>query len=260
MRAVGYTDNLPIKNDNSLIDLDLPKPSPEDHDILVQIHAVSVNPRDIKSRKILPASKDSPRVLGYDASGIVEKVGSKATLFKPGDAVFYAGVLNRQGSNAEYQVVDERIVGRKPCSIDHAMAAAIPLVALTAGEMLFDRLRIKSQVTPQQSIFILGGAGGVPSMTIQLANYSGLTVIASASRPESEQWVRTLGAQHVINHMQPLDDQLCQLKMGLIDYIFSTHTSTKAWNELSNVIAPQGKFGLIPIVKSIKTDQPIHDR
>lgn len=245
MKAVGYRANLPIDNDQALVDLDLPVPGPEKRDLLVRVQAVSVNPRDIKSRRSMPASADAPRVIGYDASGIVERVGPDATLFKPGDEVFYAGVLDRPGSNAEYQLVDERIVGRKPRTLDHAAAAAIPLVALTAGEMLFDRLCIAQNTAPPKTIFILGGAGGVPSLAIQLARHAGLTVIASASRPESEKWVRALGAQHVVDHSQPLDTQIRELKLGLVDYIFSTHTSARAWAELARVIAPQGRFGLI---------------
>jgi len=211
----------------------------------VRIHAVSVNPRDIKSRKTLPASHDAPRVIGYDASGVVEQAGPETTLFKPGDPVFYAGVLDRPGSNAQYQLVDERIVGRKPQSLDHAAAAAIPLIALTAGEMLFDRLAVQRHAAPPKSLLMLGGAGGVPSMAIQLARHAGLTVIASASRPESEQWVRKLGAQHVVDHTRPLDAQIRQLGLGPIDYVFSTHTSEQAWTEIARVIAAQGRFGLI---------------
>lgn len=245
MKAVGYGENLPIENEHALVDLTLPDPVPEKRDLLVRVHAVSVNPRDIKSRKAMPASASAPRVIGYDASGVVERVGPDATLFKPGDAVFYAGVLDRPGSNAEYQVVDERIVGRKPESLEHAAAAAFPLVALTAGEMLFDRLQVEQHATPPKSILILGGAGGVPSLAIQLAHHAGLTVIASASRPESRRWVQDLGAQYVIDHTQPLDVQIRELGLGAIDYVFSTHTNARAWAELARVIAPQGRFGLI---------------
>ncbi len=245
MKAIGYTANLPIEDDRSLVDLELPIPRPGERDLLVRVHAVSVNPRDVKSRRALAASNDEPRVIGYDASGIVEKVGAGVTLFKPGDAVYYAGDITRPGSNAEFQCVDERIVGRKPVSLDHATAASLPLTALTAYELLFDRLAVPRDATPPRSIFILGGAGGVPSMAIQLARHAGLTVVASASRPESEQWVRNLGAQHVVDHTKPLDVQIKALGIGTMDYIISTHTSTRAWEELSRVITPQGRFGLI---------------
>jgi len=245
VKAIGYTANLPIEDDRSLVDLELPIPQPGERDLLVRVHAVSVNPRDVKSRRALAASNDEPRVIGYDASGIVEKVGAGVTLFKPGDAVYYAGDITRPGSNAEFQCVDERIVGRKPVSLDHATAASLPLTALTAYELLFDRLAVPRDATPPRSIFILGGAGGVPSMAIQLARHAGLTVVASASRPESEQWVRNLGAQHVVDHTKPLDVQIKALGIGTMDYIISTHTSTRAWEELSRVITPQGRFGLI---------------
>lgn len=245
MKAIGYTANLPIEDDRSLVDLELPIPRPGERDLLVRVHAVSVNPRDVKSRRALAASNDEPRVIGYDASGIVEKVGAGVTLFKPGDAVYYAGDITRPGSNAEFQCVDERIVGRKPVSLDHATAASLPLTALTAYELLFDRLAVPRDATPPRSIFILGGAGGVPSMAIQLARHAGLTVVASASRPESEQWVRNLGAQHVIDHTKPLDTQVQALGIGTMDYIVSTHTNPHAWEELSRVITPQGRFGLI---------------
>lgn len=245
MKAIGYTDNLPVENEQSLFDLELPTPEPGERDLLVRVHAVSVNPRDVKSRHTLPASKANPRVLGYDASGIVEKVGAGVTLFQPGDAVFYAGVLTRQGSNAEYQCVDERIAGRKPVSLDHATAASLPLTSLTAYEILFDRLAVSHNATPPRSVLILGGAGGVPSIAIQLARHAGLVVVASASRPESEQWVRDLGAQYVIDHTKPLDTQIQALGIGTMDYIVSTHTSVSAWEEISRIITAQGRFGLI---------------
>lgn len=244
MKAVGYRANLPIENDDALVDLTLPEPVPGKHDLLVRVQAVSVNPIDVKTRKTRPASSDAPGILGYDASGVVQAVGSDVRLFKPGDAVYYAGVLNRPGSNAEYQLVDERIVGHKPETLDHAAAAAIPLVALTAGEMLFDRLHAGASTAPK-TILILGGAGGVPSLAIQLARHAGLRIIASASRPESEQWVRALGAEHVVDHTQPLDEQILAMDLAPIDFVFSTHTTEQAWAALAKVIAPQGRFGLI---------------
>ncbi|HUH58873.1 MAG TPA: zinc-binding alcohol dehydrogenase family protein [Candidimonas sp.] len=245
MKAIGYAHNLPIEDDKSLFDLELPIPQVRERDVLVRVHAVSVNPRDVKSRRTMAASSADPRVIGYDASGIVEKVGSGVTLFQPGDAVYYAGDITRQGSNAEYQSVDERIVGRKPVSLDHATAASLPLTTLTAYEMLFDRLAVPRNITPPKTIFILGGAGGVPSMAIQLARHAGLTVVASASRPESDRWVRDLGAHYVVDHTKALDTQIQALGIGTMDYIVSTHTSARAWEEISRVITPQGRFGLI---------------
>ena len=247
MRAVGFTANLPASDPGAMVDLDLPDPGPPaGRDLLVRVHAVSVNPRDAKSRLSMPASADKPVVAGYDASGVVEAVGPEATLFRSGDAVFYAGTLDRPGSNAQRQVVDERIVGRKPASLDHKAAASLPLTALTAWEMLFDRLEIPRGGGEGQSLLVLGGAGGVPSVAIQLARrLTRLAVIATASRPESAAWVRDLGAQHVVDHTKPLAEQVKALGAGPPRYVFSTHTDARAWAEIAKLIAPQGRFGLI---------------
>lgn len=247
MKAIGHVENLPIGDERSLFDFECPVPEPGERDLLVRVEAVAVNPRDVKSRKALRGTPEQPLIIGYDASGIVEKVGRGVTLFQPGDAVFYAGVLDRPGSNAQFQLVDERIVGRKPATLDHAMSASLPLTSLTAYEMLFDRLEVDvpRPALPGRSILILGGAGGVPSMAIQLAREAGLTVLATASRPESEAWVRDLGAHHVVDHSQPLDTQIRALGFETVDYVFSSHTSAKAWAEISRIITPQGRFGLI---------------
>ena len=249
MKAVGYRQaGLPLSDPRALEDLVLPDPAaPTGHDLLVRVHAVSVNPRDVKSRMAIAATPDRPVVPGYDASGIVEAVGPEARLFRPGDAVFYAGVLDRQGSNAELQLVDERIVGRKPASLGHAAAASLPLTALTAWEMLFDRLEVPRGDTADGALLIVGGAGGVPSIAIQLARLlTGATVIATASRPESAAWVRGLGAQHVVDHARPLAAQVSAIA-GLppVRWIFSTHTSRDSWAELARIVAPQGRIGLI---------------
>ncbi len=250
MRAVGYFERgLPISDENALRDLELPDPpAPAGRDLLIRVHAVSVNPRDAKSRAVFKATPERPMVLGYDASGVVDAVGPEATLFRPGDEVFYAGVLNRPGSNAELQLVDERIVGRKPASLDHAAAASLPLTALTAYEMLFDRLEIpQGQAGAGNAVLILGGAGGVPSIAIQLARaLTALTVVATASRPESERWVRELGAHHVLNHAKPLKAEVEALGLAEpLRYVFSTHTDAKSWADIAVFIAPQGRFGLI---------------
>ncbi len=247
MRAVGFTANLPISDPAALLDFDLPEPGlPAWHDLLVRVRAVSVNPRDAKSRLSLPASPEKPVVPGYDASGVVEAAGPEAKLFRPGDEVFYAGTLDRPGSNAEWQLVDERIVGRKPASLDHKHAASLPLTALTAWEMLFDRLEIPRGGGRGEALLMLGGAGGVPSIAIQLLRrLTSLTVIATASRPESAAWVRDLGAQHVVDHSQPLAAQVKALGAGPVRYVFSTHTDARAWAEIAKLIAPQGRFGLI---------------
>ncbi|CEA04864.1 zinc-binding alcohol dehydrogenase [Pseudomonas saudimassiliensis] len=246
MKAVGYTEQLPIDNEQALIDLTLPKPEPTGRDLLVRVQAVSVNPRDIKSRQVFSASPAEPRVLGYDAAGVVEAVGPQVSLFQPGDPVFYAGELQRQGSNAEWQLVDERIVGHRPRSLAPAAAASVPLVMLTAFEMLFDRLGMPQQSTERApTLLVLGGAGGVPSAAIQLARQAGAQVIATASRAESAQWVRDMGAHHVIDHSKPLVAQILELGIGLVDFAFSTHTTAEAWAALAEIMAPQGRLGII---------------
>jgi zinc-binding alcohol dehydrogenase family protein len=248
MKVVAVTERgLAITDERALRDLELPDPGPpQARDLLVRVHAVSVNPRDVKSRAAFPASPEKPLVLGYDASGVVVAAGPEATLFKPGDAVFYAGVLNRPGSNAELQLVDERIVGRKPAALDHASAASLPLTSLTASEMLFDRLGIARGGEAGEVLLVIGGAGGVPSIAIQLARaLTGLTVVATASRPESAQWVKDRGAHQVVNHAQPLPPQVAALGLPPPRYVFCTHTDAARWAEVAELIAPQGRFGLI---------------
>ncbi len=213
----------------------------------MRVHAVAVNPRDIKSRLSIEPSGGNPVVLGYDTSGVVEGVGDRVELFRPGDEVYYAGVLDRQGANAELQLVDERIVGRKPSTIDHAAAASLPLTGLTAWEMLFDRLQLPLDGAVGEALLVIGGAGGVPSMALQLARQlSRVTVVATASRPESEAWVRSLGAQQVVDHSRPLADQIAAIPgLAPVSRIFSTHTDTAGWAQMAKIIAPQGRIGLI---------------
>jgi zinc-binding alcohol dehydrogenase family protein len=249
MKAVGYRQHgLPISDPRALEDLNLPDPGPPaGRDLLVRVHAVSVNPRDVKSRMAFAVKGGTPVVLGYDASGVVEAVGPEAELFRPGDAVFYAGVLDRQGANAELQLVDERIVGRKPATVGHAAAASLPLTALTAWEMLFDRLQIPRGGAAEGALLVIGGAGGVPSVAIQLARLlTDAVVVATASRPESAAWVRELGAPHVVDHARPLAAQIAGIP-GLppVRWIFSTHTDTASWAEMAKIVAPQGRIGLI---------------
>ncbi len=249
MKAVGYwKKGLATTDPDALLDMELPEPeAPAGRDILVRVKAVAVNPRDLKSRMTIESTGGKPVVLGYDASGIVEAVGPQAELFRPGDTVIYAGVLDRQGANAELQLVDERIVGRKPATIDHSAAASLPLTSLTAWEMLFDRLELPLDGGTGEALLIIGGAGGVPSMAIQLARQlSGVEVIATASRSESESWVRSLGAQHVVNHARPLAAQIDAIGgLAPVSRIFSTHTNTASWAEMAKIIAPQGRIGLI---------------
>ncbi len=246
MRAVGYQESLPIDAPSALVDINLPKPVPTGQDLLVQVHAISVNPVDTKVRRRAKPEAGDWKILGYDAAGIVTSVGPEATLFKPGDAVFYAGDMTRQGTNAELHLVDERIVGHKPKYLDWAKAAALPLTAITAWEALFDRLDVRKPVPGANAILIIGGAGGVSSIAIQLARrLTDLTVIATASRPETRSWVKDLGAHHVIDHSKPLADQVAALGTGAPGFVFSTTNTDKHLQEIANLIAPQGRFGLI---------------
>lgn len=247
MRAVAYKTAHPITADTSFVDVDLPKPVAGGHDLLVEIKAVSVNPVDTKIRARRTAAEGEYATLGYDAAGIVREVGSAVSLFKPGDEVFYAGVNNRQGTNSEFHLVDERIVGFKPKSLGFAEAAALPLTAITAYEMLFDRLRIKDAVPgAANAVVIFGGAGGVGSIAIQLARQlSDLTVIATASRPETLDWVKSLGAHHAIDHSRPLAEQVAELGIGAPAFVFSTTHSDQHAEAAAQLMAPQGRYGLI---------------
>jgi zinc-binding alcohol dehydrogenase family protein len=247
VKAVGYHQSLPIQDASSLTDLDVPRPTPGSHDLLVRVLAVSVNPVDAKMRLRSAPQNGSPKVLGWDASGIVEDVGPEVTLFNPGDAVFYAGAIDRQGTNAEFHLVDERLAGPKPRSLSHAEAAAVPLTAITAWETLFDRLDIRRPVPgAANAIVIIGGAGGVGSMAIQLAKQmSNLVVIATASRDETRAWAKGLGARHVIDHRKPLAAQVSALGIGAPAFVLSTTQTDKHFDEIVELIAPQGRFALI---------------
>jgi NADPH:quinone reductase len=247
MRAVGYQQSLPIDQDASLIDVELPQPEPGPRDLLVEIKAVSLNPVDTKVRMRAQPEPGGVKVLGYDASGIVRAVGSEVSLFKVGDEVFYAGAITRSGTNAEFHLVDERLVGSKPKSLKFEEAAALPLTTLTAWETLFDRLDVKRPVKgAANAILIVGGAGGVGSIAVQLARkLTDLTVIATASRPETQAWARELGAHHVIDHSQPLAAQVEAIGIGAPAFVFSiTHTENH-FAEIAKAIAPQGRFALI---------------
>lgn len=247
MRAIAYAQPLPISDENSLIDIELPVPEPAGRDILVEVKAVSVNPVDVKVRAHRSPQNGQPVVLGWDAAGIVVKAGPEARLFKPGDRVYYAGAINRQGSNAEFQLVDERVVGRMPTNLDFPEAAALPLTTITAYEALFDRLKVRDAVPgAANAVLVIGGAGGVGSMTIQLARaLTDLTVIATASRPETMEWVKTLGAHHVIDHTQPLAAQVDALKIGQPGFVFCTNQSDSYVSDVAALIAPQGRYALI---------------
>ena len=247
MRAIGYTTSLPIDDPQSLVDLDLPKPEATGRDLLVEVKAVSVNPVDTKIRQRRADPDGTPQVLGWDAAGTVVAVGDTVTGFAVGDAVFYAGAIDRPGTNAEYHVVDDRIVGHKPQSLDWAQAAAMPLTSITAWETLFDRLDVRKPVPgAATAILIIGGAGGVGSIAIQLARQlTDLTVIATASRDETRGWVEDLGAHHVIDHRKPLADQIEALGLGAPGFVFSTTHTDEHVAEIATLIAPQGRLALI---------------
>ena len=247
MRAVGYQKSLPITDAKSLVDVELPKPVPGGRDLLVKVQAVSVNPVDAKMRMRAEPPAGEWRVLGWDAVGVVEAAGPDAKLFKAGDNVFYAGSITRQGTNAEYHLVDEQIVGSKPKSLSNAEAAALPLTAITAWEMLFDRLDVKKAVPgAANAILIIGGAGGVGSIAIQLARVlTDMTVIATASRPETVKWAQLLGAHHVVDHAKPLAAEIAKLGIGAPAFVFSTTQTDKHFDQIVELIAPQGRFGLI---------------
>jgi NADPH2:quinone reductase len=247
MKAVAYNAPGPIGREDALQDIRLDPPQAEGRDLLVRVGAVSVNPVDTKLRTNRSPQDGDWQVLGFDAAGVVETVGSDVEGFEAGDAIFYAGSIARPGTNSEYHLVDERIVGRKPTSLSDAAAAALPLTAITAWEMLFNRLDVKRS-TPQGGdvILVVGGAGGVGSITIQLLQaLTDLTVIATASRPETEDWVRELGAHHVINHRQPMAPQVEKLGLGAPGFVFSTTHSDQHLPDVAELIAPQGRFGLI---------------
>jgi zinc-binding alcohol dehydrogenase family protein len=253
MKAVALTRYLPIDNPQSLVDVELPTPKPRDTDLLVRVEAVSVNPVDTKVRAPKDQVEKEPKVLGWDAAGIVEAIGKSVTRFKVGDEVYYAGDLTRPGSNAQFQIVDERLVGRKPRSLPFEAAAALPLTTITAGESLFDRLGIDPEKGANgRSLLIIGGAGGVGSIAIQLAKWAGLNVIATASRPESVKWVLKLGADHAVDHRKPLAPQLAELGYKEVDYVANFANTDQYWEEMAEVIKPQGH-----IVSIVENSKPV---
>ncbi len=245
MKAIVYSQNaLPIHDPRSLYEAELPKPEPGPHDLLVSIRAIAVNPVDTKVRKNSPT--DTPRVLGWDAVGTVEAVGAAVTRFSPGDEVFYAGSIARPGAYAEYGLVDERIAGHKPKSIDDACAAALPLTSLTAWELLFDRLGAIEGAGDGDALLIVGAAGGVGSVLTQIARQlTKLRVVGTASRPETREWVASLGAHDVIDHSRGLVDELREIGVPHVQYVASlTHTGAH-YGQIIEALAAQGKLGVI---------------
>ncbi|MDQ2151776.1 zinc-binding alcohol dehydrogenase family protein [Alcaligenaceae bacterium C4P045] len=247
MKAIGYYRNLPISDAESLVDLTLPDPVPGDRDLLVDVRAVSVNPVDVKIRANKAPDDGQPKVIGWDAAGVVRSVGKDVTLFKPGDKVWYAGSLVRPGTNSELHIVDERIVGPMPTTLDFAAAAALPLTTITAWELLFDRLKIsQSEETSDATLLVIGAAGGVGSILVQLARQlTGLTVIGTASRPETTKWVSDLGAHHVIDHTKPLSEELKRIGFDGVDYIIGLNQTDAHFDEIVASINPQGHLALI---------------
>jgi zinc-binding alcohol dehydrogenase family protein len=247
MRAVGFNQNQPISSETALVDIDLPMPEAKGRDLLVEIRAISVNPVDTKTRKNAVLEPGQYKVLGYDAAGVVKAVGPDVKLFKPGDEVYYAGAINRQGTNAEFHLVDERIVGPKPKTLSFEQAAALPLTAITAYETLFHRMRVQDKVASAwNAVLLIGGAGGVGSIAIQLLReLSDVTVIATGSRPETQDWIRQLGAHHVLDHSKPLARQIAELAIGAPAFVFSITETSQHIGDILELIAPQGRLGLI---------------
>lgn len=247
MKAVGYQQPGAIDRADALIDIEIARPVPTGRDLLVEVQAIAVNPVDTKVRRSAAPPEGEYKVLGYDAVGIVRETGPDATLFRPGDAVWYAGAIDRAGSNAEFQLVDERLVGRKPSSLSPADAAALPLTGITAWELLFDRLKVPLAGEGRPgTLLIVGAAGGVGSILIQLARQrTGLTVVGTASRPESRAWALALGAHHVIDHRQPFAPQIEALGVPPVDYAISLTHTDQHFAQLVDALAPQGKLALI---------------
>jgi NADPH:quinone reductase len=253
MKAVGYKKPLPISDPESLLDIELPKPKPTGRDLLVEVKAVSVNPVDVKVRASTPPDGTEYKILGYDAAGLVVEAGADSTLFRTGDSVYYAGSLARPGTDAEFHLVDERIVGTKPTTLDYPAAAAMPLTTITAWELLFDRLGVTPGKRPDAGhLLIIGAPGGVGSMLTQLARrLTGVTIIATASSPESRQWCLDLGAHYVIDHTKPFAGQLLEIDVPQVELVASLNATEQHYNDIVEVLAPEGKLGVIDDPKTL---------
>jgi NADPH2:quinone reductase len=242
MKAVALTRYLPIANPESLLDVELPTPRAAGRDLLVRVEAISVNPVDTKVRSPKDKVESSPKVIGWDAAGVVEAVGPEVTLFKAGDAVYYAGEIGRPGSNSQFQLVDERLVGRKPRTLDFAQAAALPLTTITAYEAMFERLGIAVDGSDRdKSLLIIGAAGGVGSIALQLAKLAGLTVIGTVGRAETREWTASLGLDLSIDHGKPLPEQLSALGHAEVDYVLNLNNTDRYWDVTAEVLKPRGK-------------------
>ena len=245
MKAIGYSEKGPVTADAAAVEFDTSDPTPGPRDLLVEVRGVSVNPVDVKVRNNRPPPEGDPRILGWDAAGVVREVGADVKNFKAGDEVFYAGDFTRLGSNAQLQTVDERLVGTKPSSLSFADAAAMPLTSITAWEMLVDSFGIREGEGEGEAILIIGGAGGVGSIMIQLAKQlTGLTVVATASRPDTEAWVKKMGADHVVNHRNPLNEEMKAL--GIAPKYVATLTGTEQhFDAIVDMIKPRGHIAMI---------------
>lgn len=255
MKAVGLHQYLPIDDAKSLLDIQIEKPVAKDRDLLIQVKAVSVNPVDYKVRSPKEKYEEIPKILGWDVAGIVVEAGPLCTLFKPGDEVYYAGDITRQGCNSEFHLVDERIVGHKPKSLNFAESAALPLTSITAYEAIFDRMKVSSfsNENKNKTILIIGAAGGVGSIAIQLAKWAGLTVIGTASRQESRIWATELGADFMINHYEEFIPQLKKIGFEAVDYILCLNSTQEYWVNMAEAIASQGT-----ICSIVETDEPMN--
>lgn len=251
MKAIGYTQSLPISHTESLVNIELPQPIATGYDLLIKVKAVAVNPVDYKIRQNVAPESGKTKVIGWDAVGEVVATGESTSLYKPGDVVFYAGDLTRSGTNAEYQLVDERIVGSKPKSLSNAEAAALPLTSITAWELLFKHLSLKQQSPSsvdksQEVLLVVGAAGGVGSILLQIAKaITGATIIATASRESSKTWVEKLGADYVVDHTKPLAPQIAALNIGAVTHVASLNSTDSYIDAYVEVMAPFGKIGLI---------------
>ena len=259
MKAIGFYKALPAEDPSSLVEVNVPDPAPQGRDLLVRVQAVSVNPVDTKVRLRQEGVLSEPRIPGWDAAGVVEAVGSDVSLFKKGDAVYYAGDISRPGCDSQYHLVDERIVGRKPASLSFEQAAAMPLTTITAWEALFDRLGVAAPASGAgrpRSVLIIGGAGGVGSIAVQLAKKkAGLTVIATASREESAAWCRKLGADEIIDHHKPFAAEFKRLGADEVDYILCFNSTEMHIRNMADVIRPQGR---ICTIVETKNSQPLN--
>lgn len=255
MKAIGFKKSLPISDTNSFVDINIESPKPSGYQILVETKALSVNPVDYKVRQgSAKDGLDDYKVIGYDAAGVVTAVGEKVKNYKVGDEVYYAGDITKAGSNSEFHLVDERIVGKKPKTLSFAQAAALPLTSITAWEALFDRLKIsKDGADAGKSILIISGAGGVGSIAIQIAKkLAKLEVIATASRDETISWVKSLGADHVINHRNPVDEELKKINFETVDYVLILSDTDGHWESVVKAIKPQGSIATI-----VENDHPL---